>query len=79
MLFSTYLSTAASLYSGVYAQGCANDHISASLQLFFWCERAFGTWGGLCLGVRACDRRTLHVLISANDKESTLIKALLNI
>lgn len=38
-----HLSTAASLYSGVYAQGCAKVRISASLPLFFWCGQVLGT------------------------------------
>lgn len=77
--FVQHLSTAASLYSGVYAQGSANVQISASLPLFFfWCEQVFGTWGGPCLGVCTCGSRTSRVLVSANNKESTLIKALLN-
>lgn len=74
-----HLSIAASLYSGVYAQGCANVHISANLPFFFWHGWVFCAWGGPCLGVCTCGSKTLRVLVSVNDKESTLIKALLNI
>lgn len=46
---------------------------------FSWRERGFGAWEGLCLEVCTCGSRTLRVLVSAHDKESSLIKALLNI
>lgn len=36
-----HLSTAASLYSGVYAQGCVKIHISSSLPLFFLAGTSF--------------------------------------
>lgn len=51
----------------------------AYLPAFCWCECAFGAWEGLRVEVCTCGSRTLCVLVSANDKESTLIKALLNI
>lgn len=70
------------LCSGVCAQGSANVHIPACFPFFFffsWCERGFGAWEGLCLEVCTCGSRTSRVLVSAHDKESSLIKALLNI
>lgn len=36
-----HLSIAASLYSGVYAQGCANVHVSANLLFFFLAWMSF--------------------------------------
>ena len=46
---------------------------------FFWRGQVFSAWGGPCLGVCTCGSRTSRVLVSVNDKESALIKALLNI
>lgn len=55
-------------------------YLPAFLFFFFsWCERGFGAWEGLCLEVCTCGSRTSRVLVSAHDKESSLIKALLNI